>query len=228
MDTFNTRQKRCKENAKAYLKRKEKLKITPSDAQVRSANKSNAKQAKRFRYLRKVDTRCLGDAEFPPTPATDSDIHRILTNSSAAVQPDRFIESGCAVCGRLMPLSDLTPLTEYKGLLDKLRAEGVTRLERFTSSDPICEHDGPVLADGCTHLCIECEATLAKNRVPRHALANHGWLGQVPPALKNLTYAECIMIARVRHNRCVIRVNSGRVRMHANAIMFSQPALTVY
>jgi hypothetical protein len=36
------------------------------------------------------------------------------------------------------------------------------------------------------------------------------------------------MITRVRHNRCVIRVNPGRVRMHANAIMFARPALKVY
>ncbi|KAJ7900713.1 hypothetical protein B0H14DRAFT_2330854, partial [Mycena olivaceomarginata] len=43
-----------------------------------------------------------------------------------------------------------------------------------------------------------------------------------------ITSAESVMIAKISHNRCVIRVNSGRVRMHANAIMFAQPVLKVY
>lgn len=50
----------------------------------------------------------------------------------------------------------------------------------------------------------------------------------MPPQLQELTYAEQVMITRVRHNRCVIRVNPGRVRMHENAIMFARPASKVY
>ncbi|KAJ6611365.1 hypothetical protein B0H10DRAFT_2165858 [Mycena sp. CBHHK59/15] len=41
----------------------------------------------------------------------------------------------------------------------------------------------------------------------------------VPQELQGLSYAESVMIAKIRHNRCVIRVNSGRVGIHANAII---------
>ncbi|KAJ7123843.1 hypothetical protein C8R43DRAFT_1098972 [Mycena crocata] len=178
--------------------------------------------------MRVVRSGRLGGTEFPPKPADELTLHRILTKSSESVQPDHFIEAGCAVCGQLTPMSDLTPLDEFQGSLDHLRGEGVTRRERFTSSDPIEELPGPVLADGCTQICVECEVLVLRNLIPRNALANHNWVGIVPPQLQGLTYAEGVMIARVRHNRCVIRVNSGRVRMHANAIMFAQPALKVY
>ncbi|KAJ6626675.1 hypothetical protein B0H10DRAFT_1780769, partial [Mycena sp. CBHHK59/15] len=50
----------------------------------------------------------------------------------------------------------------------------------------------------------------------------------VPPQLQGLTYLEGIAIARVRHNRCVIRVNLGHVQMSANIIMFSQPIVSTY
>ncbi|KAJ7149837.1 hypothetical protein C8R43DRAFT_825666, partial [Mycena crocata] len=165
---------------------------------------------------------------FPPAPASDETLHRILTASSKAVQPDRFLEAGCAVCGRLTPLAELTELSKFKGNLSHLKGDNVTRKERFQSSDPVEQLDGPVLADGCNHICVECEIPVNKGAIPRFALANFGWVGIIPPQLQDLTYAECMMIAKVRHNRCVIRVNSGRVRMHANAIMFPQPALKVY
>jgi hypothetical protein len=69
---------------------------------------------------------------------------------------------------------------------------------------------------------------LGKGKVPKQALANGFWLGSVPDELKDLTFAEKMMIARVRHNRAVVRVSSGRAKMTANVIMFSNPTLSVY
>ncbi|KAJ7697108.1 hypothetical protein B0H16DRAFT_1246629, partial [Mycena metata] len=57
------------------------------------------------------------DTPFPPSPASEDTLHRILTNSSKAVQPDRFLESGCAVCGRLTPVKELTKLASFRGNL---------------------------------------------------------------------------------------------------------------
>ncbi|KAJ6540675.1 hypothetical protein B0H19DRAFT_959556, partial [Mycena capillaripes] len=136
-------------------------------------------------------------------------------------------EAGCAVCGCLVPLKKLTLLEKYEGSLALLIGPGVTRKERFRPSDPIEELDGPVLAEGCSHICVECETFLNNGIVPKNALARDNWIGPIPEELKDLTYAEGIMIARARHNRCVVRVNSGRVRMSANAIMFSQPVLSI-
>ncbi|KAJ7171850.1 hypothetical protein C8R43DRAFT_874614, partial [Mycena crocata] len=216
---------RVKENAKAYTKRKKHINSEALDAK---AKRDVTAQAQKYRFQRKHRQGRLVNSAFPPKPASEETIHRILTRSAEAFLPERFVEAGCAVCGRLTPLIDLTPLEEFAGDLSYLHRDNVTRKERFSINDPIEELRGPILASGCSHVCTECETFVAKGKIPNNAMANFNWLGVVPPELQGLTYAEGIMIARIRHNRCVIRVNSGRVRMHANAIMFAQPALKVY
>ncbi|KAJ7108104.1 hypothetical protein C8R44DRAFT_546401, partial [Mycena epipterygia] len=138
------------------------------------------------------------------------------------------VERGCAVCGWLVNAQKLTSLSEYKGSLELLVQNGVTRKERFQREDPIEEYEGPILAENCADICVDCETYLNNRVVPKFALCRHNWVGPVPVQLQGLQYAEQIMIARVRHNRCVVRVNSGRVRMSANAVMFSQPVLSIY
>ena len=65
--------------------------------------------------------------------------------------------------------------------------------------------------------------------MPTLALANGLWVGQIPDELKDLTYAEQLLIARVRHNRCIVKVSSGMLKMCANAILsFSNPMLKIY
>jgi len=80
----------------------------------------------------------------------------------------------------------------------------------------------------CNKICTTCVNCLKKNKVPLLALANGIWLGEVPDELKNLTYAEQLLIGRVRHNRCIIRVSSGMHKMKANAISFSNPMPKIY
>ncbi|KAJ6467982.1 hypothetical protein C8R47DRAFT_990268, partial [Mycena vitilis] len=173
--------------------------------------------------LRRKNTGRLKDTAFPPKPLKRSDAHRLISKYCKTVSPSNFIEVGCAVCGCLVQMKKLTLLEEYEGSLAPLIRPGVTRKERFRLSDPIEDLGGPVLAEGCKHICVDCETFLNNGIVPRTALVRDNWIGPVPAQLEDLTYAEGIMIARVRHNRCVVRVNSGRVRMSANAIMFSQP-----
>ncbi|KAJ3503997.1 hypothetical protein NMY22_g18063 [Coprinellus aureogranulatus] len=87
---------------------------------------------------------------------------------------------------------------------------------------------GPVLDSNCTSVCHTCLKSLKAKKKPKFALANGLWLGDVPPELKYLTFAEQMLISRVRHNRCLIRVASGRAKMIANAIMFATPVVKVY
>ncbi|KAJ7853114.1 hypothetical protein B0H13DRAFT_1500221, partial [Mycena leptocephala] len=54
------------------------------------------------------------------------------------------------------------------------------------------------------------------------------WIGAVPWQLRGLSFAEKMLISKVRHNRCVVRVASGRGKMGANAIMFATPVVKVY
>ncbi|KAJ7131532.1 hypothetical protein C8R43DRAFT_1089898 [Mycena crocata] len=164
---------------------------------------------------------------FPPRPLSTKETHNILTSYCNTINPRNFMEKGCAVCGYLVPIKQLTRLSEFKGDLSLLERNGVTRKERFDLSEPIEELSGPILAEGCNRICVECETALSNRVVPKLALARHNWVGVVPDALKDLTFAEGLMIAKIRHNRCVVRVNSGRVRMSANAIMFSSPVLTI-
>ncbi|KAJ7819597.1 hypothetical protein B0H14DRAFT_2372436, partial [Mycena olivaceomarginata] len=105
-----------------------------------------------------------------------------------------------------------------------LNATGVTRKERTFIGDPITAIEGPVMANDCDHVCTDCEARL----LPLRSLTNHIWVGKVPWQLKDLSYAEKMWVARIRHNRCVIRVASGRGKLSANAIMFANHTVKVY
>ena len=64
--------------------------------------------------------------------------------------------------------------------------------------------------------------------MPLHALANGKWIGAVPNELSDLSFAEQLLVARVRHNRCIVRVSSGMHKMRANAITFENPTPKVY
>ena len=54
------------------------------------------------------------------------------------------------------------------------------------------------------------------------------WIGEIPDELQDLTYAEQLLIARVHHNRCIVKVSTGMYKMHENAILFSNPMPKVY
>jgi len=100
--------------------------------------------------------------------------------------------------------------------------------ERVSHEDPIEELKGPIIEHSCDKICQTCRISVEKGKIPKHALANGLWLGTVPDQLKGLTFSEKMMIARVRHNRAVVRVSSGRAKMVANVIMFANPTPSVY
>ena len=64
--------------------------------------------------------------------------------------------------------------------------------------------------------------------MPSLALANNLWVGEIPDELQDLTYAEQLLIARVCHNRCIVKVSSGMFNVRANAISFSNPMPKIY
>ncbi|KAJ7892102.1 hypothetical protein B0H14DRAFT_2335499, partial [Mycena olivaceomarginata] len=89
------------------------------------------------------------------------------------------------------------------------------------SEDPIEELEGPIMAEECDYVCADCETRLFE-------ILNLCTVGKVPWQLKNLSYAEKMLVAKVRRNRCVIRVTSGRGKLSALAIMFANPTVKVY
>ena len=66
------------------------------------------------------------------------------------------------------------------------------------------------------------------NKISTLALANGLWIGEIPGELKNLTYAEQLLIAEVHHNRCIVKESSGMSKMKANPISFSNPMPKIY
>jgi len=61
--------------------------------------------------------------------------------------------------------------------------------------------------------------------MPTLALAKWPWVGQIPDELKDLTYAEQLLIARVRHNRCIVKVSSGMFKCVQMQYHFLTPCL---
>ncbi|KAJ7259106.1 hypothetical protein B0H12DRAFT_1014588, partial [Mycena haematopus] len=165
---------------------------------------------------------------FPPEPASRSLRHEIVSGMCNEFTPESFEEVGCAVCGQLVKRSEATPRNDIMVDFDLLIRDDVTRRPRTCEDDPVEDLDGPILDENCTHVCVKCEKALRKKTVPNFALANHLWIGSVPPELSALTFAEKILISKVRHNRCVVRVASGRGKLIGNVIMFESPIAKVY
>ena len=133
------------------------------------------------------------------------------------------------MCGELVPISQLSRLKAIKKMLGILSAPGVTRIERKSASQKISEFRGPVLDYQCDQVCDNCHKNIRKGTVPCLALANNLWLGEVPKVLSDLNYVERLLIARIRHNCCFIRVaSSGLKKMTAHVIAFESPLPKVY
>ncbi|KAJ3935822.1 MAG: hypothetical protein NXY57DRAFT_1046468 [Lentinula lateritia] len=153
---------------------------------------------------------------FPPPPLSDSQLATVIKNWCNASSADHFEESGCSVCGQLTLKKDLSPLSHVKNCLHILEAEGVTREPRQESTDPIQELKGPVLD---------------LSAVPRLALCNGLWLGNVPNVLQGLTFYEKMLISRVRYTKNFVRVQKGggiHSKMVSNVIAFENPIPLIY
>ena len=130
--------------------------------------------------------------KFPPNPPSTDLCQQIVSDFCADTSPEVFEEGGCAVCGKLTPICELSEIDNV-GLL---KVDGVTRKARCKSTDPVREFRGPILAPGCSRVCPICVESLDKKKMPALALANGLWVGEIPDELQNLTYAEQLLIAR--------------------------------
>ncbi|KAH7906418.1 hypothetical protein BJ138DRAFT_1016253, partial [Hygrophoropsis aurantiaca] len=118
-----------------------------------------------------------------------------------------------------------------ESVLDVLKASspGYTRRIRSSVKDPIEEILGPIIDRSCSSVCNKCADMLQAGKKPTLSLANGLWIGEVPPELKGLSYVEKLLVARVRHNRCIVRVSSsGMNKMIANVISFKHPSHKIY
>ncbi len=227
----NKSEKRKADSLKATKKYQTKKAKIYKAAHLKSVKKNQAKNSETFKisnlesvkkYQKKIKTK------FPPEPLSSLLQHKIASNFCKDTSPQAFEESGCAVCGKLTLLTELQKLSELDLNLDVLTQQNITQIERKASDDEFKDINGPIFEKDLDNICNSCYKSISKGKIPLLALANGKWIGKVPEELQNLSYAEQLLVARVRHNRCIVRVSSGMRKMKANAISFANPTPKIY
>ncbi|KAL6303490.1 hypothetical protein BKA93DRAFT_734797 [Sparassis latifolia] len=179
---------------------------------------------------------------FSPLPPSQQLLTKTIQGFCDDIVRDKLLEARCAVCAMLTPITHLTTsgsegypevhltsVNEVNIDLDLLEAFDVTHCERKMKNDPIEELKGPNIDSKCIGIYTACVRSLQKEVVPVSALANGLWLGEVPNELQDLSWTEQMLISRVMHNYCVVRVaSSGMHKMRANAICHAVPIPKVY
>jgi hypothetical protein len=211
---------------------------TPASKSNNNANRKKVYHEKKKRVCPIVASSQdnLPSPDFPPPcEMLGPDLEmRIIKDFCKEQAPASVEEAGCAVCGQLVLRRDLVPLKSIKNLLHILEEPGVTREERRYAAEKICEYKGPVIDRGCKMVCAKCRQSLRKNVVPRLALCRNLWIGPVPKELSELTMVEKMLIARVRHNNCFVRVNYGlpdgygMAKMISHVVAFESPLPKIY
>ena len=107
------------------------------------------------------------------------------------------LNSGCAVCGFLMPSTQLSPLQNVSQQLHVLTVPGITCAECQKLSDLIGEVSGPVVSPSCKNICDSCRKCVQNGKIPKNALASGLWVGDVPPVLSKLWFIEKLHISKV-------------------------------
>jgi len=173
---------------------------------------------------------------FPPSAPSKELLERIINEWVSDIQPQMIEEAGCQVCGLLKPVKELVKISNLNDKIDLSILETqndeetsmVTRLERESAKDPVKSIPGPVLDKTCDSICNECLTCLKKKTVPKLALSRGMWVGEVPEVLSCLSYAEKLLVSRVRTSKYVVRVSSGLHKMSGNAIAFPIPTPKIY
>ncbi|PPR04686.1 hypothetical protein CVT24_011903 [Panaeolus cyanescens] len=212
---------KCDTHATVFMK-------VPSKKQLIKDRVSNHRDAKKAPPPVITTSDAVNDTVFPPDPFDTVTRDNILTSACKRMSPTEFEEAGCAICGELRPRTTLSKLKNIKNNLSILHASGVTRLERVAVADPVKEYTGPVIDHSCDSVCDPCRRFVREGKVPKLALANGLWIGEVPVQLKRLRFAERLLVARVRHTCAYVKVASGMRKMKANVIAFENPLPKVY
>ncbi|PPQ75527.1 hypothetical protein CVT24_013233 [Panaeolus cyanescens] len=201
---------------------------------VISTKKLNQARVENHRLAKKASPPTVDTSDavnydiFPPKPFDSAMRDKVIASACKRLLPSAFKEAGCAVCGELHPIAKLSKLKSVKNHLNTLIAVGVTRKERTSDTCAAKELSGPVIDHSCDRICDTCRRCIREGKVPRLALANGLWIGQVPVQLKRLRFAERLLVARIRHTCAYVKVASGMRKMKANVIAFENPIPKVY
>lgn len=171
---------------------------------------------------------------FPPHVLDNTREASIVRSCVDAMQPTMFQESGCMVCGQLKPMRHLSSAQHVARFFPVLENDTTTRKERLADMVPVILLAGPVLDHTMDLICLPCRASVQKGIVPKHALARDLWIGEMPKVLSHLSFVECLLVARVRHSCCFVRVTLsahptlGSRKMISHVVAFESPLSEVY
>ena len=107
----------------------------------------------------------------------------------------------CAVCGRekMAKDGDRSFLLSDPSIADVLRSSCTNGGEEIVIRSLLEVEEGTV---SCW-MCLDCTRSLERRLMPKMALANNLWIGEVPLELQGLTIPEQLLIAR-HYPRCYI------------------------
>jgi len=130
----------------------------------------------------------------------------------------------CASCAERVRLDKRCERLVSDVDIDILRNPTVTDSHVLTAVPAAPYTDGPlagVLVDPagvCQNedgslslsLCPPCGSALSRKKLPRFALANLNFIGNVPPELQDLTLVEESLVARCRAKMCIVKLQDHR------------------
>ena len=195
------------------------------------SGKHRVQQLRLRNKVQKINKSCKNNqTSFPPMPSTQELLENVISEYANNIQIEQFLEAGCAVCGLLTPKLQMTQLSSIKFDYSLLKPTGlVTRKERKTITESIAPIPGPVLLPTCEEVCNVCAADLQSGKLPHNALANGLWIGEIPTELQDLSWTEKMLISKVKHNMCIVKVHvSGMHKMKANVVSHSLPMPKIY
>lgn len=163
-----------------------------------------------------------------PQPAPMDLKENCVRNFRAATSSESLRQFTCACCAESVNVSDskVRQLTEINLDLMRNRTHRVFDDSCIPPEPPFT--DGPLAnlmidPDGVRfhdsensislQLCVHCDSSLQKGKLPRLAVANLNVLGSVPPEMENLTMVEEMLVARCRAKCCIVKLQDHRMNV---------------
>ncbi|KAF8133838.1 hypothetical protein EV363DRAFT_1397244 [Boletus edulis] len=186
------------------------------DTEVQHDEERRVNEQQRTRQRCDAEWSRISDASGAnfPDECSKADKYAIIQDWQNQINPSRFQESACAVCGWEEPLTSLTPLTPSSRILNVQRNESLMEHVIPSFYDFHLYRNAILCPDGMEschtlapiHACSRCRQALLSSppHQPRFALANYLYYGterlpsNVSEAFLSASPFECLLISRCR------------------------------
>ena len=138
---------------------------------VKKYQSSNSEKYKASNLEAVKNYQARSKLQFPPASLSESLQHQVISGFCKDTAPNVFQEAGCAVCGRLTPLTELQKLSDLNLDLSILYQTGITQKERYSIENILEDIHGPILEENLDNICSTCYNSVSKGKLPQLALA---------------------------------------------------------